>query len=92
MGDAIPLNQVQRLQQRCDKINALYRKDRKNHSLLQGDFLFISIVVGKGKTNGLSFSIIRIKREKAKRLANNMKIRLSQNMISINPTGAFPAQ
>ena len=34
MGDAIPLNQVQRLQQRCDKINALYRKDRKNHKRL----------------------------------------------------------
>jgi N-acetylmuramoyl-L-alanine amidase len=26
MGDAIPLNQVARLQQRCTKINELYRK------------------------------------------------------------------
>ena len=38
MGDAIPLNQVQRLQQRCDKINALYRKDRKNHSYCRAIF------------------------------------------------------
>lgn len=29
MGDAIPLNQVQRLKQRCDKINALFRKDKE---------------------------------------------------------------
>ncbi len=32
MGDPIPLNQVQRLRQRCDKINYLYRKDRKNYT------------------------------------------------------------
>ena len=31
MGAPIPLNQVQRLQQRCDKINALYRNDRKKY-------------------------------------------------------------
>ncbi|MDH6359094.1 N-acetylmuramoyl-L-alanine amidase [Parabacteroides sp. PF5-9] len=29
MGSAIPLNQTQRLQQRCDKINALYRRDKE---------------------------------------------------------------
>ena len=38
MGDPIPLNQVQRLQQRCDKINALYRKDRKNYSYCRAIF------------------------------------------------------
>ncbi len=31
MGDRIPLNQVARLQQRCDKINQLYRKDRSSY-------------------------------------------------------------
>ena len=29
MGDPIPLNQVQRLKQRCDKINTLFRKDKE---------------------------------------------------------------
>ena len=31
MGSPIPLNQVQRLKQRCDKINALYRKDKEEY-------------------------------------------------------------
>lgn len=44
MGDAIPLNQVQRLQQRCDKINALTGKTVRI-TLIAGRFLFISIVV-----------------------------------------------
>lgn len=31
MGSPIPLNQIQRLKQRCDKINTLYRKDREGY-------------------------------------------------------------
>lgn len=31
MGKAIPLNQVARLQQRCDAINQLYRKDKSSY-------------------------------------------------------------
>ena len=42
MGDPIPLNQVQRLQQRCDKINALYRKDRKNYSYCRAIFILFT--------------------------------------------------
>ena len=30
MGKTIPLNQIKRLQQRCDAVNRLYRKDRKS--------------------------------------------------------------
>ena len=30
MGKAIPLNQIKRLQQRCDAVNRLYRKDRSS--------------------------------------------------------------
>lgn len=41
MGDAIPLNQVARLQQRCDKINALYRKDRKRYNYCRAIFLHV---------------------------------------------------
>lgn len=38
MGDAIPLNQVARLQQRCAKINELYRKDRKIYKYCRAIF------------------------------------------------------
>ena len=31
MGKAIPLNQVARLQQRCDAVNRLYRKDKSSY-------------------------------------------------------------
>lgn len=31
MGKKIPLNQIERLQQRCDVINRLYRKDKSNY-------------------------------------------------------------
>lgn len=41
MGDAIPLNQVARLQQRCTKINELYRKDRKIYKYCRAIFLHV---------------------------------------------------
>lgn len=41
MGDAIPLNQVARLQQRCIKINELYRKDRKIYKYCRAIFLHV---------------------------------------------------
>lgn len=31
MGKAIPLNQVARLQQRCDAVNRMYRKDKSSY-------------------------------------------------------------
>ena len=67
MGDAIPLNQVQRLQQRCDKINALYRKDRKNHSYCRAIFIHID---SRSKGNKrMYFSIITNKKGRQQRLA-----------------------
>lgn len=41
MGAAIPLNQVARLRQRCDAINALYRKDRKKYKYCRAIFLHV---------------------------------------------------
>ena len=41
MGDPIPLGQVARLQQRCDKINALYAKDRKKYKYCRSIFLHV---------------------------------------------------
>ena len=71
MGDAIPLNQVQRLQQRCDKINALYRKDRKNHSYCRAIFIHVDSR-SKGKQTDVFFYYSN-KKGDSKRLANNMK-------------------
>lgn len=41
MGAAIPLNQVKRLQQRCAKINQLYKKDRKDYTYCRAIFLHV---------------------------------------------------
>ena len=41
MGAPIPLNQVARLRQRCEKINALYQKDRKSYTYCRSIFLHV---------------------------------------------------
>lgn len=41
MGDPIPLNQVARLRQRCEKINGLYQKDRKSYTYCRSIFLHV---------------------------------------------------
>ena len=41
MGDPIPLGQVARLKQRCDKINALYAKDRRKYKYCRSVFLHV---------------------------------------------------
>ncbi|MEG1562602.1 MAG: N-acetylmuramoyl-L-alanine amidase [Bacteroides sp.] len=51
MGDPIPLNQVQRLQQRCDKINALYRKDRKRYTYCRALFIHVDSRSKKQQTD-----------------------------------------
>ena len=71
MGDPIPLNQVQRLQQRCDKINALYQKDRKNYTYCRAIFIHVDSR-SKGKQTVVFFYHSNKKAE-SKRLANNMK-------------------
>ena len=71
MGDPIPLNQVQRLQQRCNKINGLYQKDRRNYSYCRAIFIHIDSR-SKGKQTDVFFYHSNKKAE-SKRLANNMK-------------------
>lgn len=41
MGDPIPLNQIARLKQRCDKINELYANDRKKYKYCRAIFLHV---------------------------------------------------
>lgn len=71
MGDPIPLNQVQRLQQRCDKINSHYRKDRKNYKYCRAIFIHVDSR-GKGKQTDVFF-YHSDKKAESKRLANQMK-------------------
>ena len=54
MGDPIPLNQVARLQQRCDKINALYAKDRKRYKYCRALFVHVDSQ-GRGKQMDVYF-------------------------------------
>ena len=87
MGDAIPLNQVQRLQQRCDKINALYRKDRKNHSYCRAIFIHIDSR-SKGKQTDVFFYYSN-KKGDSKRLANNMKDTFESKYDKHQPNRGF---
>ena len=87
MGDAIPLNQVQRLQQRCDKINALYRKDRKNYSYCRAIFIHIDSR-SKGKQTDVFFYYSN-KKGDSKRLANNMKDTFESKYDKHQPNRGF---
>ena len=87
MGDAIPLNQVQRLQQRCDKINALYRKDRKKHSYCRAIFIHIDSR-SKGKQTDVFFYYSN-KKGDSKRLANNMKDTFESKYDKHQPNRGF---
>lgn len=71
MGDPIPLNQVQRLQQRCAKINSFYRKDRKNYKYCRAIFIHVDSR-SKGKQTDVFFYHSNKKRE-SKLLADHMK-------------------
>ncbi|WP_270768955.1 N-acetylmuramoyl-L-alanine amidase family protein [Bacteroides ovatus] len=87
MGDPIPLNQVQRLQQRCDKINVLYRKDRKNYSYCRAIFIHIDSR-SKGKQTDVFFYYSNKKGE-SKRLANNMKDTFESKYDKHQPNRGF---
>ena len=82
MGDAIPLNQ-----QRCDKINALYRKDRKNHSYCRAIFIHIDSR-SKGKQTDVFFYYSN-KKGDSKRLANNMKDTFESKYDKHQPNRGF---
>ena len=87
MGDPIPLNQVQRLQQRCDKINAHYRKDRKNYKYCRAIFIHVdSRSVGK-QTDVFFYHSER--KPESKRLANTMKDTFESKYDKHQPNRGF---
>ncbi len=87
MGNPIPLNQVQRLQQRCDKINSLYQRDRKNYSYCRAIFIHIDSR-GKGKQTDVFFYHSNKKAE-SKRLAKAMKYTFESKYGKHQPNRGF---
>lgn len=51
MGKPIPLNQTERLKQRCDQINQLYEKDRKNFKYCRAIFIHVDSRSKKQETD-----------------------------------------
>lgn len=71
MGSPIPLNQVERLRQRCEKINTLYRKDRKNYDYCRAIFIHVDSRSKREQTD--VFFYHSLKKAESKRLAKQMK-------------------
>lgn len=87
MGDPIPLNQVQRLQQRCNKINTLYRKDRKVYSYCRAIFIHIDSRNKRKQTD--VFFYYSHKKGESKRLAGNMKDMFESKYDKHQPNRGF---
>lgn len=84
MGAPIPLNQVSRLKQRCDKINALMKKDKEAYKRA----LFIHIDSrGKGKQMDVFFYHAGSKQ--GKRLANTVKKTFQRKYARHQPGRGF---
>lgn len=71
MGDPIPLGQLERLQQRCEKINSFYRKDRKKYTYCRSIFVHLDSRSKRKQTDVFFYHTIGSPR--SKQLADNMK-------------------
>lgn len=87
MGAAIPLNQVARLQQRCAKINELYRKDRKKYKYCRAIFLHVD---SRSKSHQTDVFFYHCKNKSdSKRLANTMKKTFESKYDKHQPNRGF---
>lgn len=87
MGQVIPLNQVKRLQQRCDKINELFKKDKEHY---RRALLFTS-TAGARVSKLTCFSIITTEVPRANIWQTRYKMFSTGNTTSTNLSGVFPA-
>lgn len=87
MGASIPLNQVARLQQRCARINELYRKDRKNYKYCRAIFLHVDSR-SKGHQTDVFFYHSKSKPD-SKRLATTMKDTFESKYDKHQPNRGF---
>lgn len=87
MGAAIPLNQVARLQQRCAKINELYRTDRKKYKYCRAIFLHVD---SRSKSHQTDVFFYHSKNKPdSKRLANTMKKTFESKYDKHQPNRGF---
>ena len=85
MGSPIPFNQVRRLQQRCDKINSLFKKDRYPYKRA----IFVHIDSrSKGHQTDVFFYHSE-KNSESKHLAKTMKSTFSQKYSRHQPGRGF---
>lgn len=87
MGKTIPLNQVERLSQRCTAINELYRKDRKNYKYCRSIFLHVDSR-GKGNQTDVFFYYSKSKPD-SKKLATMMKTTFETKYDKHQPNRGF---
>lgn len=77
MGKSIPLNHTQRLKQRTDAINKLYRKDRKKHRYCRAVFLHVDSRSKREQTDVFFYHAPGS--SKGERLANTMRNTFENN-------------
>lgn len=87
MGAAIPLNQVARLRQRCDKINELYAKDRKNYKYCRAIFLHVDSRSRSAQTDVFFYHCKN--KSDSKRLARTMKRTFESKYDKHQPNRGF---
>lgn len=85
MGATIPLNQVERLRQRCDKVNSLYAKDKESYR--RAAFVHVDSR-GKGQQIDVFFYHCEGS-EKGKRLANTIRDTFNKKYDKHQPNRGF---
>lgn len=85
MGEKIPLNQIARLQQRCDKINALYRKDKSKYK--RAVFIHVD---SRGRSDQVDVFFYHAPGSKnGKRLAQNIRDTFEKKYDKHQPNRGF---
>lgn len=85
MGNPIPLNQIQRLKQRCDKINALHKNEKAKYCRA----IFIHIDSRSKKHQTDVFFYHSIKNSQSKHLAKTLKSTFSHKYNRHQPGRGF---
>lgn len=87
MGSPIPLNQVERLSQRCMKINNLYQQDRKHYRYCRAIFLHVDSRSKRAQTDVFFYHAPG--KNEGKRLANRMKATFEAKYDKHQPNRGF---
>ncbi len=87
MGSPIPLNQVERLRQRCARINDLYRRDRTKYKYCRAIFLHVDSRSRSAQTDVFFYHAPQS--TLGKRLASEMKSRFESKYRRHQPNRGF---